>query len=170
MASVALLLYRAAPGAPAIVLTGLTGFTGLAALALAFTLDDAALSKFTSAVAAGAAIVVLGALISPDARLRLASFASAAFGVGLALWLARAAGARPRVSWPLVALFAVTLALICAYAATLVLVSRDLMIADFMTYRGIAMMVARLIDARNWPLLMGATVQSITQDYSWAPA
>ena len=44
------------------------------------------------------------------------------------------------------------------------------MIADFMTYRGIAMMVARLIDAGNWPLLLGAAVQSITQDYSWAPA
>ena len=44
------------------------------------------------------------------------------------------------------------------------------MIADFMTYRGIAMMVARLIDARNWPLLLGAAVQSITQDYSWAAA
>ena len=53
---------------------------------------------------------------------------------------------------------------------TLVLVSRDLMIADFMTYRGIAMMVARLIDAGNWPLLLGAAVQSITQDYSWAAA
>ncbi len=48
--------------------------------------------------------------------------------------------------------------------------SHDLMIADFMTYRGIAMMVARLADAGNWPLLLGAAVQSITQDYSWAPA
>ena len=144
MASVALLLYRAAPGAPAIILTGLTGFTGLAALALAFTLDDAALPKFTRAVAAGVAIVVLCALVSPDARLRLASFASAAFGVGLAVWLARTARKRPSVSWPLAALFAVTLACLSAYAAYLVLVSRDLMIADFMTYRGIAMMVARL--------------------------
>ena len=42
------------------------------------------------------------------------------------------------------------------------------MIADFMTYRGIAIMVARLIDAGNWPLLLTAGVQSITQDYSWA--
>jgi hypothetical protein len=31
------------------------------------------------------------------------------------------------------------------------------------------MMVARLVDARNWPLLLSAGVQSITQDYSWAP-
>ncbi len=61
------------------------------------------------------------------------------------------------------------LALLSAYAAYLVLVSRDLMIADFMTYRGIAMMIARLVDARNWPLLFSAAVQSITQDYSWGP-
>jgi hypothetical protein len=155
MASVALLLYRAAPGAPAVLLTGLTGFTGLAALALAFTLDDTALPKFTRAVTAGAAIVVLCAFVSPDARLRLASFASAAFGVGLAIWLARTARARPKVSWALASLFAVTLALMSAYAAYLVLVSRDLMIADFMTHRGIAMMVARLMDASDWPLATG---------------
>ncbi len=67
------------------------------------------------------------------------------------------------------ALFAATLALLSAYAAYVVLVSRDLMIADFMTYRGIAMLVARLVDARNWALLLAASVQSITQDYSWAP-
>jgi hypothetical protein len=169
MASVAFLFHRTAPGAPAIVLAGLTGFTGLAALALAFTLDDAALSGFIRAVAAGAAIVVLCALVGPDARLRLASFASAAFGVGLAGWLVRAAGARPKVSWHLAALFVVTLALMSAYATYLVLVSRDLMIADFMTYRNVAMTVARLIGAGNWPLLLGAAVQSITQDYSWAP-
>ena len=170
MASVVLLLYRAAPGAPTIILTGLPGFTGLAALALAFTLDDVALFKSTSAVAAAAGIVVLCALVSPDARMLLASLASAAFGLGLAFWLAGTARIRARVSWPLAALFAVTLALLSAYAAYLVLVSRDLMIADFMTYRGIAMVVARLADAGNWPLLLSAAVQSVTQDYSWAPA
>jgi hypothetical protein len=169
MASIAFLFYRAAPAAPAIILTGLTGFSGVAALALAFTLDDAALSKFARAAAAGAAILVLCALVGPAPRLSLASFASAAFGVGLAAWLVRTARVRPRVSWPLAALFAVTLALLSAYAAYLVLVSRDLMIADFMTYRGVAMMVARLADAGNWPLLLSAALQSITLDYSWAP-
>jgi hypothetical protein len=98
MASVALLVYRAAPGAPAIILTALTGFTGLAALTLTFTLDDAALSKFTSAAVAGATVVFLAALLHPDARLSLASFASAAFGVGLGVWLARTAGPRLKVS------------------------------------------------------------------------
>ena len=70
---------------------------------------------------------------------------------------------------PLAALFAVTLVVLSACAAYLVLVSRDLMIADFMTYRGVAMMIARLADSGNWPLLFSAAVQSITQDYSWAP-
>ncbi len=168
-ASVALLFHRAAPGAPAIIVIGLPAISGLAALALAFTLDDAARCKLTRTVVVSAAIVVLCAFVSPDARLRLASFASAAFGVGLAVWLARTARKRLDVSLPLAALFAVTLVVLSAYAAYLVLVSRDLMIVDFMTYRDVAMMVARLVDARDWPLLLGASVQSITQDYSWAP-
>ena len=168
LASVAFLFHRAAPGAPAIIPAGLAGVSGLATLALALTLDEAALSKLTKAVAAGVGLLVLCALVGPEPRLRLASFASAAFGLGLAVWLARPARIRASVSWPLAALFAVALALLSAYAAYLVLASRDLMIADFMTYRGIAMMVARLMDAGNWPLLLTAGVESITQDYSWA--
>ena len=169
MASITLLLYRAAPGAPAILPISFAGLSGLVALALAFALDDEARSKFTSAVVAGATIVGLCAPLSAEARLGLASFASAAFGVGLGLWLIRTARTRPSVSLPSAALFAATLACLTAYAAYFVLASRDLMIADFMTYRGIAMMVASLVDARNWPLLLTASVQSITQDYSWAP-
>jgi hypothetical protein len=169
-ASVALLLHRVAAGAPATMPVALAALSGLAALALAFTLDETALPGLTKAVAAGAGLIAFAALVEPDARLRLASFASAAFGVGLALWLARTAPKRPSVSLPLAGLFGAALALLCAYAAYLVLVSRDLMIADFMTYRSIAIMVARLADAGNWPLLMTAAVQSITQDYSWAPA
>ena len=165
-AAVAFLFHRAAPGAPAMS-AGFAGVSGLAALALAFTLDDAALPSLTKALAAGVGLLVLCALVGPEPRLRLASFASAALGVGLAVWLARSA--RIHVSGPLVALFAVALALLSVYATYLVLASRDLMIADFMTYRGIAMMVARLADAGDWPLLLNAAVQSITQDYSWAP-
>ena len=170
MASVAFLLHRDAPAAPEIVAVGVAGLAGLAALALAFTLDDGTLPRLAQTVAAGVALLVLGAFVEPEARVRLVSFASAAFGVGLALWLARSAGARLKFSWPLAALFAATLVVLSAYAAYLVLTSRDLMIADFMTYRGIAMMVARLADAGSWPLLTTAAVQSITQDYSWAPA
>ena len=169
IASIAFLFHRVAPGAPAIIPTSFAGVSGLAALTLAFTLDDAALSTLTKAVAAGVGIVLLCALVGLDARLRLASLASAAFGVGLAVWLARSARTRAHGSWPLAVLFALTLGLMSAYAAYLVLASRDLMIADFMTYRGIAMMVARLMDAGNWPLLLTAGVESITQDYSWAP-
>jgi hypothetical protein len=168
--SIAFLFHRVAPGAPAIIATGLAALAGLAALVLAVTLDDAALPGLTTAVAVGVGLLVLSELIEPEARLRLASLASAAFGVGLVVWLVRAARKRPSVSLPLAALFAGALALLSAYAAYLVVTSRDLMIADFMTYRAIAMMVARLVDAGNWPLLASAAVQSITQDYSWAPA
>jgi hypothetical protein len=169
-ASLAFLLHRAAPGAPAIATAGVAGLAGLAALALALALDDPALPKLTAAVAASVGLLVLSALVEPEARLRFASVASAAFGVGLTLWLVRTARKRPSVSLAVATLFAVALAGLAAYAAYLVLASRDLMIADFMTYRGIAVVVARLADAGNWPLLMSATVQSVTQDYSWAPA
>jgi hypothetical protein len=169
-ASLVLLLHRVAPGAPAIATAGVAGLAGLAALALALALDDPALPMLTTAVAASVGLLVLAALVEPEARLRFASVASAAFGVGLTAWLVRTARKRPGVSLALAALFAVALAGLAGYAAHLVLVSRDLMIADFMTYRGIAVVVARLADAGNWPLLMSATVQSVTQDYSWAPA
>ena len=86
------------------------------------------------------------------------------------MWLARTARKRPRLSFRLAALYAAALAGLCAYAAYLVLASRDLMIADFMTYRGISIMIARLADAGNWPLLVSAAAQSITQDYAWGPA
>jgi len=39
-----------------------------------------------------------------------------------------------------------------------------------MTYRGISIMIARLADAGEWPLLASAATQSITQDYAWGPA
>ena len=159
-----------APEAPAVLGFGLAAVGGLAVIALAFTLDDEAQARLTLGVGAGVGLTVVGALADPEARLRLMSFASAAFGVGLAVWLARTARERPRVSLGLAALFAAALAGLSAYAAILVLVSRDLMIADFMTYRGIAIMIARLADAGNWPLLMSATAESIAQDYSWAPA
>ena len=169
-ASVALLLHRVAPGAPAVVPLGLAAVSGLAAFALAFTLDDLASPKLAIAVAAVAGLLVFCAFADQETRLRFASFASAAFGLGMTVWLVRTARKRPSVSLGEAALFAAALALLAAYAAYLVLVSRDLMIADFMTYRGVAIMVARLADAGQWPLLLGAAAQSITQDYSWAPA
>jgi len=144
MVSIGLLLRRIAPGAPATVPIGLAGVSGLSVAALALALEDEALSKLTLGVLAGVGLTAIGAPAEPEARLRLFSFASLAFGVGLALMLARAAWKRPRFSLGLAALYAAALAGLCAYAAFLVLVSRDLMIADFMTYRGISIMIARL--------------------------
>jgi hypothetical protein len=169
-AAVVFLARHAAPEAPAVLGIGLAAMAGLAVIALAFTIGDEALARLAQAAAAGVALTVVGALADPEARLRLMSFASAAFGVGLAAWLARMGRKRPRISFRQAGLFAAALAGLSAYAAILVLMSRDLMIADFMTYRGIAIMIARLADAGNWPLLMSATAESITQDYSWAPA
>ena len=74
-AAVAFLFHRAAPGAPAMS-AGFAGVSGLAALALAFTLDDAALPGLTKALAAGVGLLVLCALVGPEPRLTLASFAS----------------------------------------------------------------------------------------------
>ena len=167
--STALLLWRLAPGAPAIVPIALAGLSGLSAGGLALALDEESLSNLAQGVLAGAGLIVLGAFAEPEARLRLFSFASPAFGVGLVLWLT-SARKRRRLSFALAALYTAALAGLCAYAATLVLVSRDLMIADFMTYRGISMMIARLADAGEWPLLASAATQSITQDYAWGPA
>ena len=168
-ASTALLLWRLAPAAPAIIPIALAGLSGLSAGALALALDEESLSNLAQGVLAGAGLIVLGAFAEPEARLRLFSFASPAFGVGLVLWLTWARKRR-RLSFALAALYTAALAGLCAYAATLVLVSRDLMIADFMTYRGISTMIARLADAGEWPLLPSAATQSITQDYAWGPA
>jgi hypothetical protein len=170
LASLAFLLRRVAPSAPAIVPFALAGLSGLSVGALALTLAEEALPKLMRGVLAGVGLLVAGAFAEPEARLRLFSFASVASGMALLLWLARTAQKRPRLSLRLAALYVAALAGLCAYGAFLVLVSRDLMIADFMTYRRIAIMVARLADSGNWPLLASAAAQSITQDYAWGPA
>ncbi len=170
IASIAFLLRRVAPGAPSIVQIAPAGLSGLSAGVLALTLTEEALPKLILGVLAAVCLIVFGAFAEPEARLRLFSFASVASGVALVLWLARTARKRPSVSLRLAALYAAALAALCAYAALIVLMSRDLMIADFMTYRGIAIMVARLADSGNWPLLASAAAQSIAQDYAWGPA
>ena len=58
-AAVAFLFHRAAPGAAAIMPAGFAGVSGLAALALALTLDDAALPNLIRALAAGVGLLVL---------------------------------------------------------------------------------------------------------------
>jgi hypothetical protein len=169
-ASIALFLWRLAPSAPAFLPVGVAGLSGLSVVGLARTLDEESLSNLTHGVLAAVGVIVLGAFVEPETKVRLISFTSLAFGVGIALWLARAEGKRSRWSLSLAALYAAALAGLCVYSAALVLISRDLMTADFMTYRGISIMIARLADAGNWLLLVSAAAQSITQDYAWGPA
>ena len=90
-ASVALVLRRLAPGAPAIIPIGLAGLSGLSVAGLAFALDEASLWSLTLGALAGVGLIVLAALSGPEAALRLTSFASLAFGVGL-VSMARAHG------------------------------------------------------------------------------
>ena len=170
MTATAFMLRRAALEASSIIPLACAGLAGLSVGALALTLEDAALPKLTRGVLAGSGLLVLGAFADSETRLKLFSFASAGFGAALVLWLARTTHKRPNDSLRLAAMYAATLAVLCAYAIYLVLVSRDLMIADFMTYRGISIVVARLADAGAWPLLFSAAAQSITQDYAWGPA
>ena len=88
-ASIALLLRRMAPGAPGMVAIGLAGVPGLSVAALAFVREEEALPKLTQSVLAAVALIIFGAFVEPAARLRLSSFASLAFAIGLAVWLER---------------------------------------------------------------------------------
>ena len=170
MTAMAFMLRRAAPEGSLVIPVACAGLAGVSAGALALTLEDAALPKLTRGVLAGSSLLVLGAFADSETRLRVFSFASVAFGAALVLWLARTAPKWPRVPLRLTLIYAAALVGLSAYGAYLVTVSRDLMIADFITYRGIAIMVARLADSGNWPLLASAAAQSITQDYAWGPA
>jgi hypothetical protein len=67
----------------------------------------------THGVLAAVGVIVLGAFVEPETKVRLISFASLAFGVGLALWLARTEGKRSRLSLSLAALYAAALAGLC---------------------------------------------------------
>jgi hypothetical protein len=100
-------------------------------------------------------------------------------GAGLRLWRARAAtyrlarearvpkGAPVSAAVPLVAAIAAGLAI---YNAYYVLVSRDLMIADFLFYRKLSIAVASLAGSGRWPSLILDLVASMKEDYSWFPA
>ncbi len=104
--AVGCLVGRIAPEAPAFIAAALAGAAGLGVLALAWTLEDAALAKLTLAALAGASLTLWGATLDPEARLQLFGFAMLAFGGGLAAWLVRTATKRPRISAAAGALFA----------------------------------------------------------------
>ena len=170
-AAVAFLVFRTAPRAPAAIAVGLSGLAGTAVIALAFTLGEESAPSVTQSAFAGAGLVLFGAFIgSQETRLTVFSLAMVFAAARLTIWLARAAPWRPNVSPNLAALYLATLAALSAYAAYVVLASGDLMIADFMTYRGIAIMIARLLSSGDLALLAVAGVESIARDYSWLPA
>jgi hypothetical protein len=170
-AALFVLVRRIAPEAPRILALGPAALAAGAVAALALVLEDGLPGRLARAALGGAALALFAAFLdSPEARLRLFGFATAGLAGALALWLFRMAPRRPRPSIGLAALYAAAAAALCAYAVSIVVVSRDLMIADFMTYRGVSIAVARLAHAGDWPLLATAVVESMAQDYSWAPA
>src|SRR5260370_18185611 len=119
-ASIAFLVLHIARHAPAIFAVVLSGLAGLAVVALALTLEDSGLPKLTLAALAGAGFVALGAVIdSQEARLRLFSLPMAALGVAVAVWVARSGPPRLRLPRWSILLFAPTLTVLSAYAASL---------------------------------------------------
>ena len=142
-----------APGAPPIFSLGLAAPAALSIVALSLLLEAEALPGLARAEAAGVGLALLGALLGSEERLRVFSLSTAALAAALALWLVRTAHKRRKISLGSAALFVSTLLFLAAYSAYIVLASRDLMIADFMNYRGISIEVARLADAGEWPVL-----------------
>jgi hypothetical protein len=170
-AALAVLARRIAPDAPIIFAFSPAVLAGAAITALALLVENHLLGKLARGALGGAALVCFASLIEqPEARLRIFAFTTAGLAAALAIWLIRTASRRPRLSIGLAALYVLAAAALSAYAAAIVVLSRDLMIADFMTYRGVSIEVARLAHAGDWPLLVTAAVESIAQDYSWAPA
>ncbi len=170
-AALAVLARRIAPDAPMIFALSPAALAAAAVTALALLMENHFLGKLARAALCGAALALFAVFLdSPEARLRLFAFTTAGLSAWLALWLFRTAPRRPRLSIDLAALYALAAAALSAYAAAIVVLSRDLMIADFMTYRGVSIEVARLAHARDWPLLVTAAIESIVEDYSWAPA
>ena len=170
-AAVWFLARRVAPDAPrpleaALALIPLISFAALAAL-----LEEGALARYLQAAIVGAALTFGGAFIADaDTRALYFGLAMAMLMGGLVYALARS-GKRPlRPSRATLALFAAAAAVFSAYGAYLVIVSRDLEIADFMNYRNQSIAVATMLDGRRFALLIATIVGSVRQDYSWFPA
>ncbi len=171
--AIGVLAQRVAPSLTPLAPAGL-GLVGLvSAGGLAATLEEAALPRYASAFGLGALAVLAAALFPGDPdRLELV-FGVGALGLaaGVGYGLAKAARRRGRVSASAsVALGALSIAALGLYFVVYVVVSRDLMIADFMYYRQVSIAVATLIDAGRWPELIAAVVASMKDDYSWAAA
>ena len=169
-AALAFLVRHVAPDTPYLFTFGLVMLTALSFVALACLLENKALPRVVQAEVTATGLLLLGASIGPNQRVRYFSLLATALAVALAVWLIRTAQKQRKASLGPAAAFAMTLLFLLAYSAYIVLASRDLMIADFMNYRGVSIAVARLARAGDWPLLAAAALESIVRDYSWAPA
>lgn len=142
-------------------------FAGLVLASLAQERELKGLARGLALAALGVGILaasgISGERLAP--AFGLLSLGGLAFGA----WrLIPVHGARlaPRAILALLALAA----LAGAYNAYYVLLSRDLMIADFMYYRLVSVAVASLLDSGRWPALLLQLAASMKSDYSWAPA
>ena len=171
--AIGLLAQRVAPSLTPLASAGL----GLVALAsaggLAATLEDAALARYAAAFGLAALAVLAAALLPSDPAGLERVFGVGALGLaaGVGYGLAKAARRRSRIpASATVALGALSIAALGLYFVYYVVVSRDLMIADFIYYRQVSIAVATLIDAGRWPELIATVVASMKDDYCWAAA
>ena len=166
--SVALLAWRLSPSpTPAVVLGA---FVGAAALAFA-TLCEAAEAARAAKIFAGVAgfCALAGATRADPQRIGLA-FAFASLGLlSVGAWRSLA-GARLEVRGSRVAIALALLAALAAFNAYYVIVSQDLMIADFIFYRIVSIAVGTLARAGKVLPLAIDLAGSMSRDYSWAPA
>jgi hypothetical protein len=157
-----LLARRVAPAAPMSLEAGIALVPLLSFAALAILIEEGALNRYSQAAVIGAALTLGGAFIpGADQRALYFGLAMAMLMGGLAYSLARSARRPMRVSGAALALFVATAAALAAYSAYLVIVSRDLEIADFMNYRNQAIALAALLDRRQFALAIAAIVGRI---------
>ena len=150
---------------------GLTGFTGLAALALAFTLDDAALFKFTSAVARCARTYRSLCARQSGRKAEARQFRFRCVRRGLAVWLARTARKRAQrfmAAGGAVRRYARAALRLCGLSRARLARSDDRRLHDLSRHcddgRAIGRRGKLAAAAQRRPS------NPITQDYSWAPA
>jgi hypothetical protein len=167
---VAALALRLSPTlAPALALGAAVALLALALAALSEADEAARLAKIFTALAGFCA---LSAAAADPRRVELAfAFGSLALLAGGA-WRSLSAvrldlGPSRRATFAIAASLLVALA---AFNAYYVIVSQDLMIADFMFYRLVSIAVGALTREGNVAALALNMARSMSRDYSWAPA
>ncbi len=163
---VGLLAWRLSPTTgPAFLLGGFVGVAALTFAALSEAAEAAGLAKIFAGVAGFCA--VSAATRADPQRIEMA-FAFASLGLLLGgAWRMRAS---VRVNPSQAAIAVALLAALAAFNAYYVIVSQDLMIADFMFYRVVSIAVGTLTRAGKILPLALDLAGSMSRDYSWAPA